>query len=61
MRRSCEPAAAGGFGQPAAVLQSAAACQRGGSPARFTPGDAPAFDDGAALQRKPGPRRLGLV
>ena len=43
------------------LLQSAAACQRGAFLAGFSLGDAPAFDDWAALQREVWHRRLGLI
>jgi DNA-binding SARP family transcriptional activator len=43
------------------LLQSAAACQRGDFLAGFSLGDAPGFDDWAALQREVWHRRLGLV
>ncbi len=43
------------------VLQSAAACPRGDFLAGFSLGDAPAFDDWAAIQREVWNRRLGLI
>jgi DNA-binding SARP family transcriptional activator len=43
------------------ILQAAAACQRGDFLAGFSLGDAPAFDDWAALQREIWHRRLGLI
>ncbi len=43
------------------LLQSAAARQRGDILAGFSLGDAPGFDDWAALQREVWHRRLGLV
>jgi DNA-binding SARP family transcriptional activator/tetratricopeptide (TPR) repeat protein len=42
-------------------LQTAAACQRGVFLAGFSLGDAPGFDDWAAIQREIWHRRLGLV
>jgi len=42
-------------------LQSAAACQRGDFLAGFSLGDAPGFDDWAAVQREVWNRRLGLI
>jgi DNA-binding SARP family transcriptional activator len=43
------------------LLQSAAACQRGDFLAGFSLGDAPDFDDWAAVQREVWHRRLGLI
>ena len=43
------------------LLQSAAACQRGVFLAGFSLGDAPGFDDWAAVQREVWHRRLGLI
>jgi DNA-binding SARP family transcriptional activator len=43
------------------LLQSAAACQRGDFLAGFSLGDAPGFDDWAAIQREIWHRRLGLI
>ena len=43
------------------LLQSAAACPRGAFLAGFSLGDAPGFDDWAALQREVWHRRLGLI
>lgn len=43
------------------LLQSAAACQRGDFLAGFSLGDAPGFDDWAAVQREVWRRRLGLI
>ncbi len=43
------------------LLQSAAACQRGDFLAGFSLGDAPGFDDWAAVQREVWHRRLGLI
>src|SRR4030042_2200558 len=43
------------------LLKSAATCQRGDFLAGFSLGDAPAFDDWAALQREICHRRLGLI
>ncbi len=43
------------------LLQSAAACQRGDFLAGFSLGDAPDFDDWAAIQREVWNRRLGLI
>jgi DNA-binding SARP family transcriptional activator len=43
------------------LLQSAAACQRGDFLAGFSLGDAPGFDDWAAIQREVWRRRLGLI
>ncbi len=43
------------------LLQSAASCQRGEFLAGFSLGDAPAFDDWAAIQREVWHRRLGLI
>jgi len=43
------------------ALQMAAACQRGEFLAGFSLGDAPGFDDWAAVQREDWHRRLGLV
>lgn len=43
------------------LLQSAAACQRGDFLAGFSLGDAPAFDDWAAMQREVWNRRMGLI
>ena len=43
------------------LLQSAAACQRGDFLAGFSLGDAPGFDDWAAIQREVWHRRLGLI
>ena len=43
------------------LLQSAAACQRGAFLAGFSLGDAPDFDDWAALQREVWHRRLSLI
>jgi DNA-binding SARP family transcriptional activator len=43
------------------LLQSAAACQRGDFLAGFSLGDAPGFDDWAAIQREVWGRRLGLI
>ncbi len=43
------------------LLQSAAACQRGDFLAGFSLGDAPDFDDWAAIQREVWHRRLGLI
>ena len=43
------------------VLQSAAACRRGDFLAGFSLGDAPGFDDWAAVQREVWHRRLGLI
>lgn len=42
-------------------LQTAAACQRGDFLAGFSLGDAPGFDDWAAIQREVWHRRLGLI
>ena len=42
-------------------LQSAVACQRGDFLAGFSLGDAPGFDDWAAIQREIWNRRLGLI
>ena len=42
-------------------MQSAAACQRGDFLAGFSLGDAPGFDDWAAIQREVWRRRLGLI
>ena len=43
------------------IIQSAAACQRGEFLAGFSLGDAPGFDDWAAIQREVWHRRLGLI
>lgn len=43
------------------LLQSAAACLRGEFLAGFSLGDAPGFDDWAAIQREDWHRRLGLI
>lgn len=43
------------------LLQSAAACYRGDFLAGFSLGDAPNFDDWAAVQREVWRRRLGLI
>jgi DNA-binding SARP family transcriptional activator len=43
------------------LLQSAAACQRGDFLAGFSLGDAPGFDDWAAVQREVWHHRLGLI
>jgi DNA-binding SARP family transcriptional activator len=43
------------------LLLSAAACQRGDFLAGFSLGDAPGFDDWAAIQREVWHRRLGLI
>ncbi len=43
------------------LLQSAAACQRGNFLTGFSLGDAPDFDDWAAIQREVWHRRLGLI
>lgn len=43
------------------LLQSAAACYRGDFLAGFSLGDAPGFDDWAAVQREVWRRRLGLI
>jgi DNA-binding SARP family transcriptional activator len=43
------------------LLQSAATCQRGDFLAGFSLGDAPDFDDWAAIQREVWHRRLGLI
>ena len=43
------------------LLQSAAACLRGDFLAGFSLGDAPGFDDWAAIQREVWHRRLGLI
>ena len=43
------------------LLQSAAACQRGDFLAGFSLGDAPDFDDWAAIQREVWNRRMGLI
>ena len=43
------------------LLQSAAACHRGDFLAGFSLGDAPGFDDWAAVQREVWRRRLGLI
>ena len=43
------------------LLQSAAACQRGDFLAGFSLGDAPDFDDWAAIQREVWHRRMGLI
>jgi DNA-binding SARP family transcriptional activator len=43
------------------VLQAAAACQRGDFLAGFSLGDAPEFDDWAAIQREVVQRQLGLI
>jgi DNA-binding SARP family transcriptional activator len=43
------------------LLQSAVACQRGDFLAGFSLGDAPDFDDWAAIQREVWNRRLGLI
>jgi DNA-binding SARP family transcriptional activator len=43
------------------ILQSAAACQRGDFLAGFSLGDAPGFDDWAAIQREVWHRQLGLI
>ncbi len=43
------------------LLQAAAACHRGDFLAGFSLGDAPGFDDWAAIQREIWHRRLGLV
>ncbi|MBN2145841.1 MAG: hypothetical protein JW726_00575 [Anaerolineales bacterium] len=43
------------------LLQAAAACQRGDFLAGFSLGDAPSFDDWAAIQREIWHRRLGLI
>jgi len=43
------------------LLQSAAACQRSDFLAGFSLGDAPGFDDWAAIQREVWHRRLGLI
>jgi DNA-binding SARP family transcriptional activator len=43
------------------LLGSAAACQRGDFMAGFSLGDAPGFDDWAAIQREIWNRRLGLI
>ncbi len=43
------------------ALQAAAACQRGAFLAGFSLGDAPGFDDWAAIQREVWHRRLGLI
>ncbi len=43
------------------LLQSAAACQRGVFLAGFSLGDAPDFDDWAAIQREVWHRRMGLI
>lgn len=43
------------------LLQSAAACHRGGFLTGFSLGDAPDFDDWAAIQREVWRRRLGLI
>jgi DNA-binding SARP family transcriptional activator len=43
------------------LLQSAAACQRGDFLAGFSLGDAPAFDDWAAVQQEVWHRRLNLI
>jgi DNA-binding SARP family transcriptional activator len=43
------------------LLHSAAACQRGDFLAGFSLGDAPDFDDWAAIQREVWHRRLGLI
>jgi DNA-binding SARP family transcriptional activator len=43
------------------LLQSAAPCQRGDFLSGFSLGDAPGFDDWAAIQREVWRRRLGLV
>jgi DNA-binding SARP family transcriptional activator len=43
------------------LLQSAAACQRGDFLAGFSLGDAPGFDDWAAIQREVWHRRMSLI
>ncbi|MBI3242796.1 MAG: AAA family ATPase [Chloroflexi bacterium] len=43
------------------LLQSSAACYRGDFLAGFSLGDAPGFDDWAAVQREAWRRRLGLI
>jgi len=43
------------------LLQSAAACQRGDFLTGFSLGDAPGFDDWAAIQREVCHRRMGLI
>ena len=43
------------------LLSSSAACQRGDFLAGFSLGDAPGFDDWAAIQREIWNRRLGLI
>ena len=43
------------------LLRSAAACQRGDFLAGFSLGDAPDYDDWAAIQREVWNRRLGLI
>jgi len=43
------------------MLQSAAACHRGDFLAGFSLGNAPGFDDWAAVQREAWRRRLGLI
>ncbi len=43
------------------LLQSAAACHRGDFLTGFSLGDAPGFDDWAAIQREVWRRRLGLI
>lgn len=50
---------AGSAGRP--LLQAAAACHRGDFLAGFSLGDAPDFDDWAAVQREVWRRRLGLI
>jgi DNA-binding SARP family transcriptional activator len=43
------------------LLRAAAACQRGDFLAGFSLGDAPGFDDWAAIQREVWHRRMGLI
>ena len=43
------------------LLESAAACQRGDFLTGFSLGDAPGFDDWAAIQREVWNRRMGLI
>ena len=43
------------------ILQSAVSCQRGDFLTGFSLGDAPGFDDWAAIQREVWHRRLGLI
>lgn len=57
--RSSRTLPEGSSGLP--LLRSAAACQRGDFLAGFSLGDAPGFDDWAAMQREVWNRRLGLI